>query len=145
MRAAPALRTDYVWFTDIPTRWHDNDIYGHINNVVFYAFFDTAVNRFLIEEAGLDIHKGAQIGLVVETSCQYFSPLSFPQSLEAGLKVAHIGRTSVSYDIGVFAKNTDKTAARGRFVHVYVDRESRRPMPLSAPLRRALETITGCD
>jgi acyl-CoA thioester hydrolase len=110
----------------------DNDVYGHVNNVVYYSFFDTAVNRFLIQAGVLDIHQGPVIGLVVETQCHYFAPLQFPQSIEAGLRVAHVGRSSVRYEVGLFAAGEPLTAAAGHFVHVYVDRASRRPAPLPA-------------
>ena len=116
----------------------DNDIYGHVNNVVYYSFFDTAVNQFLIEQGALDIESGASIGLVVHSECDYFEPLSFPGQVEAGLRVATVGSSSVSYEIGLFAAGAELTAACGRFVHVYVDRASRRPAPLPEALRHAV-------
>ena len=131
-------RDRYPHFLAIPTRWIDNDIYGHINNVVYYEFFDTAVNGYLIAQGALDIAKGEVIGLVVETHCNYFSPLSFPQNVEAGLRVAHLGTSSVRYEIGLFEKGDDTAAAQGHFVHVYVDRDTRRPVALPTLLSEAL-------
>ncbi|NBU88014.1 MAG: acyl-CoA thioesterase [Betaproteobacteria bacterium] len=131
-RATPLPRSHFRAFETLTTRWMDNDVYGHVNNVVYYSFFDTAVNRFLIQAGVLDIHQGPVIGLVVETQCHYFAPLQFPQSIEAGLRVAHVGRSSVRYEVGLFAAGEPLTAAAGHFVHVYVDRASRRPTPLPA-------------
>ncbi len=140
-RAAPQPRSRYPYFSRIATRWSDNDVYGHVNNVVYYSYFDTVVNRWLIEAGALDIHGGDVIGLVVETQCHYFAPLAFPQTLDAGLRVAHLGRSSVRYEIGLFASGDDLTAAAGHFVHVYVDRASRKPVPLPATVRAALEPL----
>lgn len=137
-RAAPQPRSAYRIFRDIPTRWADNDVYGHVNNVVYYSWFDTAVNAFLIEQGALDIHQGSTIGLVVETQCNYFAPLAFPQTVQAGLRVARLGGSSVRYEIGLFAQGEDLCAAAGHFVHVYVDRISRRPCALPDALRQAL-------
>ncbi len=134
-------RDAYPRFRALPTRWADNDIYGHINNAAYYGFFDTAVNCFLIEEAGLDIHDGAVIGLVVETGCNYFAPLAYPETVEAGVRVARLGNSSVSYEIGLFRMGEDQPAAQGRFVHVYVDRDTRRPVPLPDAMRAALADI----
>jgi acyl-CoA thioester hydrolase len=120
----------------------DNDVYGHINNVVYYSFFDTVVNRYLIESGALDIHRGGVIGLVVETGCQYFAPLAFPDEIEAGLLVERIGRSSVRYRVGLFRAGSEEAAAQGHFVHVYVDRETRRPVPLPAGLLAALERVS---
>lgn len=119
----------------------DNDVYGHINNVVFYSFFDTAVNQFLIERGALDYESGASIGLVVHSECDYFAPLQFPGDVEAGLRVASVGGSSVSYEIGIFSAGDETCAARGRFVHVYVDRATRRPLPLSPAFRSALGAL----
>ena len=140
-RASPLPRSHYLAFETLTTRWMDNDVYGHVNNVVYYSFFDTAVNRFLIHAGVLDIHQGAVIGLVVETQCHYFTPLQFPQVIEAGLRVAHVGRSSVRYEVGLFAAQEPLTAAAGAFVHVYVGRQSRRPMPLPQPLVHALTRL----
>lgn len=140
-RPQAGRRSDFAHFVPISTRWMDNDVYGHVNNVVYYSFFDTAVNQFLIEQGALDINAGASIGLVVHSECDYFEPLSFPGKVEAGLRVTSIGSSSVSYEIGLFASDAEKTAARGRFVHVYVDRTSRRPAPLPDALRYAVTAL----
>ncbi len=134
-------RDAYRHFTDITTRWMDNDVYGHVNNVVYYSWFDTAVNGYLIERGVLDIAAGATIGLVVETGCNYFASISFPDKVSAGIRVAHLGQSSVRYEVGLFAKGEGLAAAQGHFVHVYVDRETRRPAALPAELRQALEAI----
>ena len=143
MRAKPHTRDAYRWFADMPTRWADNDVYGHVNNTAYYGFFDTAVNRFLIEKNALGIDSSAQIGLVVQTSCAYFAPLAFPDSLAIGVRAERVGRTSVTYGLGVFGQNDDAASAQGQFVHVYVDRQSRAPTPLAEPLRRAVMEIMG--
>ena len=140
-RPQPQARTAYPHFFEITTRWMDNDAYGHVNNVVYYSFFDTVVNRWLIEQGALDIHHGEVIGLVVETHCNYFSPLAFPQIVDAGLRVAQVGRSSVHYEVGLFARGEPLSAAAGHFVHVYVDRAARRPTPLPASLLAALQPL----
>jgi acyl-CoA thioester hydrolase len=140
-KSQPQSRSTYRAFHDITTRWEDNDVYGHVNNVVYYSWFDTAVNAHLIGRGALDIHRSPVIGLVVETQCNYFAPVEFPQQVEAGLRVAHIGRSSVRYEVGIFVKGNDMTAAKGHFVHVYVDRESRRPAELPIELKNALEAL----
>lgn len=134
-------RTAYKVFRTIGTRWMDNDAYGHVNNVVYYSWFDTAVNAFLIEQGVLDIQHGETIGLVIETQCNYFSPLSFPQVVEAGIRVARLGSSSVRYEVGLFAEGEPLTAAKGHFVHVYVDKQTRRPTPLPLNLKSVLETL----
>ena len=134
-------RSHYRVFRSIGTRWADNDVYGHVNNVVYYSWFDTAVNAHLIEQGALDIHGGSVIGLVIETQCNYFAPLAFPQTVHAGLRVAHLGTSSVRYEVGLFAEDSDTAAACGHFVHVYVDRDTRRPVPLPDPLKKTLETL----
>jgi acyl-CoA thioester hydrolase len=134
-------RSAYRAFRAIGTRWSDNDVYGHVNNVVYYSWFDTAVNAHLIEQGALDIHAGPVIGLVIETQCNYFAPLAFPQTVWAGLRVAHLGSSSVRYEVGLFADGEDLAAACGHFVHVYVDRETRRPVPLPDVLKTTLETL----
>ena len=141
MREAPLGRGDFRHFHSIVTRWMDNDAYGHVNNVVYYSYFDTVVNEYLIRAGVLDIERSEVIGLVVETQCKYFSELSFPQTVHAGLRVARLGRSSVRYEIGIFADEAPLACAQGHFVHVYVDRRSRRPTPLPAPLRASLERI----
>ncbi len=135
-------RDHFRAWRSIGTRWMDNDIYGHVNNVVYYSWFDTAVNGWLIDQGVLDIHAGEVIGLVVETQCHYFAPLAFPQTIEAGLKVAHLGRSSVRYEVGLFAHGAPLSAAAGHFVHVYVDRDTRRPVALPETLKQRLETLT---
>ena len=135
-------RSHFPHYETVHTRWMDNDVYGHVNNVVHYSLFDTAVNRYLIEAGALDIHAGAVIGLVVETRCHYFESIAFPQTVHAGLRVAHRGRTSVQYEVGLFADDTPLAAAVGRFVHVYVDRQTRRPVPLPESLFAALAPLT---
>jgi acyl-CoA thioester hydrolase len=119
----------------------DNDAYGHVNNVVYYSWFDTVVNEYLVRQGVLDIAGGAVIGLVVETQCRYFSELAFPQPVDLGLRIGRLGNSSVRYEIGVFAEGEPATSAQGHFIHVYVDRVSRRPTSLPAPLRAALEKI----
>ena len=140
-REAAHGRSEYLHFHSIATRWMDNDAYGHVNNVVYYAYFDTVVNEYLIRAGVLDVERSEVIGLVVETQCRYFSELSFPQTVHAGLRVARIGTSSVRYEIGIFADASDTACAQGHFVHVYVDRNTRRPTALPAPLRAALERI----
>jgi len=132
----------YRHFLTIPTRWMDNDVYGHVNNVVYYSFFDTVVNKFLMEERQLDYSKGKVVGLVVETKCQYFAPIAFPDVVVAGIKVAHIGTSSVRYEIGLFKNDEEKPAAEGHFVHVYVTRSTNKPTPLSSEMRSILEQIS---
>ena len=140
-RARPHARAAYRHFLSIPTRWMDNDAYGHINNVVYYSWFDTVVNEYLIRSGVLDIERGAVIGLVVETQCHYFSELAFPQAVTAGLRVARIGNSSVRYEIAIFGADDDAASAQGHFVHVYVDRATRRSVQLPSALRDALERI----
>ena len=134
-------RSAYKVFRTISTRWMDTDMYGHVNNVVYYSWFDTAVNAYLIEQGVLDVHHGETIGLVVETQFHYFSPLAFPQTVEAGIRVAKLGRSSVRYEVGLFAQGEPLSAAKGHFVHVYVDKSTRRPSPLPAQLKTTLETL----
>ena len=140
-RVQPPQRASYPVFRSIGTRWMDNDVYGHVNNVVYYSWFDTAVNAHLIESGALDIHAGQTIGLVVQTQCDYFASLAFPEQVEAGIRVARLGSSSVRYEVGLFAAGAPVAAAAGHFVHVYVDRVTRRPVPLPAPLRAALEQL----
>jgi len=134
-------RSEYRHFTPITTRWHDNDVYGHVNNVVYYSWFDTAVNAWLIEVGLLDIEKGNPIGLVVETGCRYAASVQFPQRVEVGLKVARLGSSSVTYVLGIFVDDAEEPAAEGQFTHVYVDRDSRRPAPLPEAWRAILQTL----
>ncbi len=141
-RPQPLPRTAFRHGLRITTRWGDNDVYGHVNNVVYYGWFDTVVNRSLIEAGVLDIHGGEVIGLVVETRCHYFAPLAFPQEVDALLRVEKIGRSSVTYRIGLFAADDAMSAAHGHFTHVYVDRATRRPVALPAPLLGVLNSWT---
>ena len=135
-------RSAYKAFRPIGTRWSDNDVYGHINNVVYYSWFDTAVNGLLMEQGAIDIHTGIVIGLVVETQCHYFAPLAFPEAVVAGIRVARVGSSSVRYEVGIFAADPDQScAARGHFIHVYVDRATRRPTSLPLQLLTTLETL----
>jgi acyl-CoA thioester hydrolase len=140
-RAQPQARSAYAHFDTISTRWMDNDIYGHVNNVTYYSYFDTAVNRYLIEAGVLDIHAGPVIGLVVETHCNYFAPLAFPRKVEAGIRVTKVGSSSVRYEIGLFDEGEPLSAASGHFVHVYVDRETRRPTSLPTDFAEAVKRL----
>ncbi|HET8748319.1 MAG TPA: thioesterase family protein [Ramlibacter sp.] len=137
----PEGRSGYKAFRAIPTRWMDNDAYGHVNNVVYYSWFDTVVNAHLIEQGALDVQHGETIGLVVETQCNYFAPVEFPQVVEGGLRVAHVGSSSVRYEIGLFLAGEPLTVAKGHFVHVYVDRATRRPAPLPPRLQEVLAAL----
>ncbi len=137
----PQHKRDYPHRLPIPTRWMDNDIYGHVNNVVYYSYFDTVINRFLIDEGGLDIQAGAVIGLCVESRCSYLRAVAFPDALTAGLRVVHLGRSSVRYEVAIFTAGDDAAAAQGDFVHVFVDRATRRPVELPAGLRAALARL----
>ena len=132
--------SDYPHRLAIPTRWHDNDVYGHVNNVDYYAFFDTVINAWLIREGGLDIHAGPVIGLCVESHCEFKAPLAFPETVTAGLRVGHLGSSSVRYEIGLFAED-GTLAATGWFVHVFVERSSRQPAVIPAGVRAALERL----
>jgi acyl-CoA thioester hydrolase len=140
-RPTPNARADYPHFQVITTRWMDNDAYGHINNVVYYSYFDTVVNTYLVAKGALDIRSGTVVGYVVETGCNYFAPLAYPQNVVAGLRVAKIGRSSVRYEIAIFREDGDTAAAQGHFVHVYVDRATLRPVELPETLRAALEPL----
>ncbi|GLQ39818.1 thioesterase [Rhizobium albus] len=141
-RAEPRRRDDYRLFRPLQTRWADNDAYGHMNNVVHYALFDTAINGWLVEKELLDIARGEIVGLVVETGCSYFSEMAFPDPVTAGIAVTRIGTSSVTYRIGLFRGDEGVEAAQGRFTHVYVDRVSRKPQPLDARWRTILEEIS---
>jgi len=141
LRPSPEPRDAFRHFTRITTRWMDNDAYGHLNNVVYYSLFDTAVNEYLIGAGALDIQASPVIGLVVETHCNYFAPIEFPTPVDAGIRVAQRGTSSVRYEIGLFAAGEPLTAARGHFIHVYVDRAARRPAPLPPELVRALDPL----
>ncbi len=134
-------RDQYRHVQAIATRWMDNDVYGHVNNVVYYSYFDTVVNAYLIEAGALDIARGAVIGVVVETSCQYFRSITFPDVVHAALRVAHLGNSSVHYEVAIFRNDEDTAAAQGHFVHVYVQRDTRQPTALPLALRAALEPL----
>ena len=141
MSNAAEVRSHYAHLTMIDTRWMDNDAYGHVNNVVYYSFFDTAVTRWLIERGLLDIAGSAAIGLVVETQCRYASPLSFPDRVTAGIRVVHLGRSSVRYELALFRNDDESPAATGHFVHVYVDRTSRMSVAIPDAVRHALDGL----
>ena len=134
-------RSAYKACRSIPTRWMDNDVYGHVNNVTYYSWFDTAVNAWLAEQGLLDIENGAVIGLVVETGCRYAQSVAFPETIEAGIRVAKLGTSSVRYEVGIFREGAEEAAAEGFFIHVYVDRGSRRPVPLPEDWRTGLANL----
>jgi len=140
--AERATRSAFAAFRTITTRWMDNDVYRHVNNVVYYAFFDTAVNQLLIEAGVLDIETSPAIGLVVETQCRYFAPIAFPDVVHAGVRVAKLGGSSVRYEIGLFRNDEDEASAEGHFVHVYVDRRTNRPVPIPDDVRTVLRSLT---
>lgn len=140
-KPTPHIRTDYRHFLAIPTRWADNDVYGHVNNSVYYFYFDTVVNKFLIDKDLLEIGKSETVGLVVETGCSFFAPIIFPDIIQAGLRVTKLGNSSVRYEIGLFRNDEDTASAQGHFVHVYVNEETRRPASLSDNMRQVLGGI----
>jgi acyl-CoA thioester hydrolase len=136
-----ASRADYRHFLAIGTRWKDNDVYGHVNNVEYYSYFDTVINAYLIAHGGLDIHRGAVIGVCAESHCRFLGEFAFPEVIDAGLRVEKLGNSSVRYGIGLFRKGRDEPSAEGWFVHVFVDRDSRRPTQITGVLRAALEPL----
>ncbi|MGM0563575.1 MAG: acyl-CoA thioesterase [Pseudomonadota bacterium] len=136
-----STRDSYPHFHTLQTRWMDNDVYGHVNNVTYYSYFDTAVNEYLIAQGALDIENSRVIGLVVETGCRYSAPVAFPEVLDIGVRVAKLGNSSVRYEIGVFRQGEELASAEGFFIHVYVDRTSNKPVPLPDALHTALERI----
>jgi acyl-CoA thioester hydrolase len=138
---ASNTRASYLYVHQIATRWQDNDVYGHVNNVEYYAFFDTAINSWLIEQGGLDIHAGGTIGVCAESSCRFLAPLVFPETIAVGLRVAKVGNSSVRYELAIFAEDAEEPAAEGWFVHVFVDRDNRRPEPIPEPLAAALRRL----
>lgn len=141
-RVLPQSRSTFKVFRQITTRWEDNDVYGHINNAVYYSYVDTAVNAHLIEQGALDIHAGKSIGLVIENHCNFFAPLAFPQTITAGIRVSKIGKSSVRYEVGLFADGEELCAALAHFVHVYVNAHDRRPVLNLAPeLQNVLEKL----
>jgi acyl-CoA thioester hydrolase len=135
------MRDDYPHLLEIPTRWHDNDVYGHVNNVDYYAFFDTVINEWLIREGKLDIHVGEIVGLCAESHCKFLAPVSFPETVEAGLRVGHLGKRSVRYEIELYIKGEQNPIAEGWFVHVFVDRDERKPAPIPDGIRSSLERL----
>jgi acyl-CoA thioester hydrolase len=135
------LRSDYAHFQPISTRWHDNDLYGHVNNVTYYSYFDSAVNAYLIEVGGLDIHNGEVVGFVVSSACDYFASIAFPERIEIGLRVGKLGNSSVQYELAVFKAGENEACAAGRFVHVFVDRASNHPVAIPETLRKALAAL----
>ena len=135
-------RKDYPHIVPIQTRWSDNDIFGHVNNVVYYSYYDTVVNDYLIEAGGFDIQNDPVIGLAVETHCEFSKPVAYPEKLEAGLRVGHLGTSSVRFEIGIFQEGDDTAAAYGHFVHVFVDRGSNKSVPIPDPIRAALEFLS---
>ena len=139
----PTPRSLYRHYTAITTRWHDNDVYGHVNNVVYYSYFDTAVNQHLIEQGVLDITGSSVIGLVIETQCTYFSSLTYPDKATVGLRVVHLGNSSVRYEIALYRNDEDLASAVGEFVHVYVDRATNRPVPIPANVREVLKALAA--
>lgn len=141
MRVEAKKRSDFKHFHTITTRWMDNDAYGHVNNVVYYSWFDTVVNEFLIANGALDIEHSPVIGLVIETQCNYFASVAFPEAIAAGLRVTKLGNSSVRYEVGIFREGEDSASAQGHFVHVYVDRESRKPSAIPEKMRALLQTI----
>jgi len=141
MRPKANERGDYKHFQDISTRWMDNDVYGHVNNVVYYSWFDTLVNQFLIVNCALDIDSSEVIGLVIETQCNYFSSVAFPDRISAGLRVTQLGNSSVRYEVGIFREGEDTAAAQGHFVHVYVNKATRKPSSIPDTMRSLLQTI----
>ena len=144
-RPAPTHRAGYPHFLPITTRWMDNDIYGHVNNVVYYSYFDTVIGHFLMSAAGLDPHNGTVVGMAVETGCRFHRSLAFPDLAQAGLRVGRLGTSSVRYEIGVFRNDEETACADGHFVHVFVDRATQRPVPIPAPIRAALERLIPAD
>lgn len=141
MRATADKRDAYRHFHEITTRWMDNDAYGHVNNVVYYSWFDTVVNQFLIANGVLDIERSPVIGLVIETQCNYFASVAFPDRVTAGLRVAKLGNSSVRYEVAIFRNDEESASAQGHFVHVYVDRESRKPSAIPDAMRALLQTV----
>ena len=140
-RPSPNSLDSYKHFLKIPTRWADNDVYGHVNNSVHYFYFDTVVNEFLVTQGLLNIEKSETIGLVVKTNCDYFAPISFPETVNAGLRVSRLGSSSVTYDVGLFRNDVTKASAQGQFTHVYVDRDTRKPVVITDDMRQALQAL----
>jgi acyl-CoA thioester hydrolase len=140
-RPSPLQRQAFSYFVPLTTRWSDNDIYGHVNNVTYYSYFDTTANHYLIHQGGLDIHQGQIIGLVVDSACSYFEPISFPDQLEGAVRVSHLGNSSVKYELAVFKIGGLQAVAQGHFVHVFVTRDGRQPVSIPDQLRQALNKL----
>jgi acyl-CoA thioester hydrolase len=141
-RNAPR-RADHAWFRPVTARWMDNDVYGHVNNAHYYSYFDTVINRYLIEQGGLDVRSSPVVGFVVSSACDFFRPVAYPDDLEVGLRVDRIGRSSAHYGVALFTAGDDSARAAGRVVHVFVDRGTTRPVEIPDPIRRALEAIAA--
>jgi acyl-CoA thioester hydrolase len=140
-RPEPGLRSQYVEFMPIQTRWMDNDVYGHVNNVVYYSYFDTVVNLYLINPGGLDFHNAPIVGIMAETMCRYYRSIAYPEAIDAGLRVGKLGKSSVRYEVGLFGVDEQQARAEGHLVHVFVDRASNTPVPIPAGIRTALERL----
>ena len=140
-RQLPAKRASFKHFRIIPTRWMDNDLYGHVNNVTYYSYFDTIINRYLIDPGGLDIHNCPLVGVAVETMCRFHKSFTYPEDVEAALRVGHLGSSSVRYELGLFGVGEDEARADGHFIHVFVDRHTMRPAPMAAQMRDALARL----
>jgi acyl-CoA thioester hydrolase len=140
-RPEPGKRSDYVEFMPIQTRWMDNDVYGHVNNVVYYSYFDTVVNLYLIDPGGLDFHNAPVVGIMAETMCRYYRSIAYPEAIDAGLRVGRLGTSSVRYEIGLFGVEDEQARAEGHLVHVFVDRATNTPVPIPAGIRAALERL----
>ena len=141
MKKVPSNRSEYNYFTKVSTRWNDNDIYGHMNNIIYYALFDTAVNKWLINNNLIDIKNGKNIGLIVQSGCDYFSSFSYPDDIDAGIRVTKIGTSSVRFEVGLFKETEQDASADGFFIHVYVDRKTNIPLPINYNFNKALDTI----
>jgi acyl-CoA thioester hydrolase len=142
-RPVPSRRDAYRWFCPITTRWHDNDIYGHVNNVTYYSYFDTVANTYLIEQGGLNIHTGDTVGFVVNSGCNYFAPIAFPDKLDGGLRVNKLGKSSVEYGIAIFKAGEDTAVAEGHFVHVFVNKANNTPVTIPENIRAALAVLVA--
>lgn len=141
MKKNPSHISEYNYFCELSTRWNDNDIYGHMNNIIYYALFDTAVNKWLIKNKLIDIKNGQNIGLIVQSGCNYFSSFEYPENINAGIRVTKIGKTSVRYEVGLFKEKEELSSADGFFIHVYVDRKTNKPIALNYDFKNALDTI----
>lgn len=140
-RPGPGVRSQYVEFMPIQTRWMDNDVYGHVNNVVYYSYFDTVVNLYLIDPGGLDFHNAPVVGIMAETSCRFFRSIAYPEAIDAGIRVGRLGSSSVRYEVGLFGAGEQDARAEGHLVHVFVDRATNKPVPIPAGIRAALERL----